>query len=207
MLIPPDELIQDFGVAASAARTAGWQCEMQGEVLLGPHRPPSSLRAGFGAVYAFALRSSSTAPAGGGRVLKGARRDRTAWRGSRRSTTLLGRPDRRSRGASPGTHPVPWLGITAADAASIRSWMTVNLDRLHIFVRQPSPELLTTVELYVRARIGSVRSARYWDAMTAQRIRTHATAGSLSSDYTAPSTRTAVTTWRSPSGLHSEYLT
>jgi hypothetical protein len=50
----------------------------------------------------------------------------------------------------------PWPGITAKDAASIGSWMTVNLNRLHIFVRQSSPELLTTVELYVRVRIGSV---------------------------------------------------
>jgi hypothetical protein len=50
----------------------------------------------------------------------------------------------------------PWLGITAQDVAGIRLWMTANLDRMHIFVRQPAPELLTTIELYVRARIGSV---------------------------------------------------
>jgi hypothetical protein len=50
----------------------------------------------------------------------------------------------------------PWLGIVAADAASIRPWMTANLDRLHIFVRQPSPKFLATLELYVRAQIGSV---------------------------------------------------
>jgi hypothetical protein len=34
--------------------------------------------------------------------------------------------------------------------------MIQNLDRMHIFVRQPSPDFLTTIELYVRARIGSV---------------------------------------------------
>jgi hypothetical protein len=157
MLIPPDELIHDFGIAASAAGTVGWPCETQGEVLSAPHRPPSSLRAGFGAVYAFALRSSSTAPAGGGRVLKVGKAGPNSMArftsqhyspGSARST-LAG---------SIIKYPIlwPWLGITAEDAASIRSWMTANLDRLHIFVRQPAPEFLTTVELYVRARIGSV---------------------------------------------------
>lgn len=46
--------------------------------------------------------------------------------------------------------------LRLADAANIRSWMIANLDRMHIFVRPPSSELLTSVELYVRARIGSV---------------------------------------------------
>jgi hypothetical protein len=157
MLISPDVLIQDFGFAASAAGTAGWPCDMRGEVLAAPHRPPSSLPAGFGAVYAFALRSSSTVPAGGGRVLK-------VGKAGPNSVARF-----RSQHYSPGSAgstlsgsiikypiPWPWLGITAEDAASIRPWMTSSLDRMHIFVWQPSPELLTTVELYVRARIGSV---------------------------------------------------
>lgn len=157
MLMSPDELIHDFGVAASTTGTAGWPCEVRGEILTAPHRPPSSLPAGFGAVYAFALRSSSAAPAGGGRVLKvGKAGPNSVARftsqhyspGSARST-LAG---------SIVKYPIlwPWLGITAQDAAGIRLWMTANLDRMHIFVRQPAPELLTTIELYVRARIGSV---------------------------------------------------
>lgn len=157
MLISPDELIRDFGAAASIAGTAGWPCEIRGEVLPAPHRPPSSLPAGFGAVYAFALGSASTAPAGGGRVLKvGKAGPNTAARFT--SQHYSPRAARSTLAGSIIRYPIlwPWLGVTAEDTASIRSWMTTKLDRLHIFVRQPTPEFLTMVELYVRARIGSV---------------------------------------------------
>lgn len=50
----------------------------------------------------------------------------------------------------------PWLGISAGYTVDIKSWMTANLDRMRIFFRQPPPEFLTTAELYVGARIGSV---------------------------------------------------
>jgi hypothetical protein len=157
MLISPDELIHDFGVAAAAAGTVGWPCEMRGEVLSAPHRPPSSLPAGFGAVYGFALRSSSAAPAGGGRALKVGKAgpNSTARFTSQHYSPVSAHS---TLAGSILKYPIlwPWLGLTADDTASIRSWMTANLDRLHIFVRQPSRELLTTVELYVRARIGSV---------------------------------------------------
>jgi hypothetical protein len=108
-------------------------------------------------VYAFALRSASTAPAGGGRVLKvGKAGPNTAARFT--SQHYSSRAARSTLAGSIIRYPIlwPWLGITAEDTASIRSWMTANLDRLHIFVRQPSPEFLTTLELYVRARVGSV---------------------------------------------------
>ena len=157
MLIAPDELIKDFGAAASVAAMSGWPCEMRGELLLAPHRPPSGLPAGYGAVYAFALRSSSTAAAGGGRVLKvgkvgpnsAARFTSQHYSPASAGSTLAG---------SIIKYPIlwPWLGIAPEDVADIRSWMIRNLDRMHIFVRQPSPEFLTTVELYVRARVGSV---------------------------------------------------
>ena len=157
MLIAPDDLIKDFGIAASAAGTNGWPCEMRGELLSAPHRPPSGLPAGYGAVYAFALRSSSTAAAGGGRVLKVGK---TGPNSAARFTSQHYSPGsaRSTLAGSIIRYPIlwPWLGITAEDAADIRHWMTRNLDRMHIFVRQPSPEFLTTVELYVRARIGSV---------------------------------------------------
>lgn len=157
MLIAPDELIKDFGNAGSAAGTDGWPCEMRGEILSAPHRPPSSLPAGFGAVYAFALLASATAPAGGGRVLKVGKAGPNS---SARFTSQHYSPAsaRSTLAGSIIKYPIlwPWLGISAEDAVNIRSWMTANLDRIHIFVRQPSPEFLTTVELYVRARIGSV---------------------------------------------------
>lgn len=144
-------------MAASSAGTDGWPCEMRGESLPAPHRPPSGLPTGYGAVYAFALRSSYTAAAGAGRVLKvGKVGPNSAARFT--SQHYSPGPARSTLAASPIKYPIlwPWLGITAEDAADIRSWMIRNLDRMHIFVRQPSPEFLTTVELYVRARIGSV---------------------------------------------------
>jgi len=108
-------------------------------------------------VYAFALRSSSTATAGGGRVLKvGKAGPNSTARFT--SQHYLPTAARSTLAGSIVKYPIlwPWLGITPAEAADPRSWMTRNLDRMHIFVRQPSPEFLTTVELYVRARVGSV---------------------------------------------------
>jgi hypothetical protein len=56
------------------------------------------------------------------------------------------------------THAVvwPWLGIGSLDAATIKPWMLANLDRLHIFVPAESANVLPVLEMYVRARIGSV---------------------------------------------------
>ena len=112
---------------------------------------------GYGAVYAFALRASSDAPAGGGRVLKvGKAGPNSAARFT--SQHYLPGSARSTLAGSIVKYPIlwPWLGITADNAAGIRAWMTTNLDRMHIFVREPSRDFLTTVELYVRARIGSV---------------------------------------------------
>jgi hypothetical protein len=157
VLIDPEELIRDFDYAASVASTAGWPCEMKAEVLRAPHEAPKRLPSRFGAVYAFAMRSSSSVPAGSGRVLKvgkvgvnsAARFTSQHYLHGSAQSTLAG---------SILKYPIlwPWLGITERDAANIKGWMLSNLDRMHIFVRDPSREFLTTVELYVRARIGSV---------------------------------------------------
>jgi hypothetical protein len=50
----------------------------------------------------------------------------------------------------------PWLGIDRLDPATVKDWMLANLDRLHIYVPTASPLVLASLEMYVRARIGSV---------------------------------------------------
>jgi hypothetical protein len=54
-------------------------------------------------------------------------------------------------------HPIvwPWLGITQLDEASVKPWMLSSLDRLHIYVTAGAPLVLVSLEMYVRARIGS----------------------------------------------------
>jgi hypothetical protein len=50
----------------------------------------------------------------------------------------------------------PWLGISQLDEATVKPWMLSNLDRMHIYVPAPSLLVLAALEMYVRARIGSV---------------------------------------------------
>lgn len=155
MLIQPDVLISDFGVAASPLGLDGWPCALEGEMVRAPHRQPA-LRPGMGAVYAFALSSCTTSAAGEGIVLKvgkvGPNSDPrfrsqhyTLSAGSTLAKSLLG-------------HPIiwPWLGVDNLNAASVKAWMLENLDRMHIFVPGGSPLVLAALEMYVRARIGSV---------------------------------------------------
>ena len=127
----------------------------QARVSAAPHRQPH-LRPGCGAVYAFALSTNTTSTAGAGMVLKvgrvGAKSDRrfysqhyTLSAGSTLAKSLVG-------------HPVlwPWLGISQLDASNVKPWMLAHLDRLHIFVPAESSEVLPVLEMYVRARVGSV---------------------------------------------------
>jgi hypothetical protein len=48
-------------------------------------------------------------------------------------------------------HPIlwPWLGITQLHAASVKPWMSTNLDRTHIYVPAGSQLVLATLEMYV----------------------------------------------------------
>jgi hypothetical protein len=50
----------------------------------------------------------------------------------------------------------PWLGIEHLDESDVMSWMFANLDRMHIFVPDGHPMVAASLEIYVRARIGSV---------------------------------------------------
>lgn len=54
----------------------------------------------------------------------------------------------------------PWLGIEQLEERDVKSWMLVNLDRMHIFVPDGHPAVAASLEIYVRARIGSVFEAQ-----------------------------------------------
>jgi hypothetical protein len=156
MLVEPNTLVSDFSAAADRIPLTGWPCELKTELLRAPHTPVG-LPAGYGAVYAFVLAQPWLAPCGAGTVLKvgrvGARSDarfrsqhynpRSA--GSTLANSLL-------------TYQIvwPWLGIEHLTEADVKSWMLTNLDRTHIFVPDGHPAVLASLEVYVRARIGSV---------------------------------------------------
>lgn len=50
----------------------------------------------------------------------------------------------------------PWLGIDHIDAESVEEWMLDNLDRIHFFMPGDHAEVHAALEVYVRARVGSV---------------------------------------------------
>lgn len=50
----------------------------------------------------------------------------------------------------------PWLGIGSLDAATVKRWMLSELDRIHFFVPGDRLEVLASLEIYVRARWGSI---------------------------------------------------
>jgi hypothetical protein len=156
VLIDGAQLVGDFSAAAEVLDLFGWPCQLRHELLPAPHKP-RNLPTGHGAVYAFALGGATTSAAGAGMVLKvgkvGPNSDNRfryqhyspSSAGSNLAMSLIG-------------HPVvwPWLGIERLDATNIKDWRTTSLDRLHIFVPGDRPQVRAVLELYVRARIGSV---------------------------------------------------
>ena len=158
MLIEPESLIAGFAAAADLVGMEGWPCVLRAETLRAPHKPPA-LPPGHGAVYVFALSDAygGATPAGSKTVLKVGRvgpqsaprftyqHYNPAAAGSTLAGSLL-------------AYPVlwPWLGITRLTAADVKNWMRANLDRAHIFVPAGHDYVLRSLELYVRARVGSV---------------------------------------------------
>jgi hypothetical protein len=156
VLIDGAELVADFSAAAEELDLVGWPCQLKHELLPAPHQP-RALLTGYGAVYAFALGGATISAAGAGMVLKVGKvgpnsNNRFQYQhysptsaGSNLAKSLIG-------------HPVvwPWLGIARLDGTNIKDWMTTSLDRLHIFVPGDRPQVRAVLELYIRARIGSV---------------------------------------------------
>jgi hypothetical protein len=158
MMIDPKVLVADFAAAAGRSGIDGWPCSLRTEVLRAPHQPPA-LPPGSGAVYAFALSANAgdSTPCGAGTVLKVGR------------VGARSEPRFRSQHYNPGsagstlansllTYRImwPWLGIEHIDAGGVRNWMLANLDRIHIFVPDGRPMVLASLEIYTRARVGSV---------------------------------------------------
>jgi hypothetical protein len=56
------------------------------------------------------------------------------------------------------SYPVlwPWLGIESLTATSVGEWVRRNLDRTNFFLPAARPQVLATLEVYIRARVGSV---------------------------------------------------
>jgi hypothetical protein len=50
----------------------------------------------------------------------------------------------------------PWLGIERLDHDSVKNWMLASLDRFHVFVPDGHAVVLASLEVYTRARVGSV---------------------------------------------------
>ena len=73
-------------------------------------------------------------------------------------------------------HPVlwPWLGIEHLDADSVENWMLTNLDRTHFFLPGDRAQVRATLEIYIRARVGSVSEGVF--------IGTRRTAGLMNED-------------------------
>lgn len=161
-MIGLEDLVRDFAVTAERARIDGWSPQMRDslrvEYLPAPHDQPR-LPAGFGAVYAFALGVSAgeSAPCRAGCVLKVGR---VGASNKRRFRYSHYRPDGPSStlARSLVSYPImwPWLGIEHLDNANVKQWMLSSLDRLHIFVPDGHPDVLAALEVYTRARIGSV---------------------------------------------------
>ena len=157
MLVGPDVLLTGFGDAATAAQIEGWPIPVETELLRAPHRAPA-LRSGFGVVYVFALSASYVAnvPAGPGAVLKVGR---VGGRSGPRFTyqhygiqarSTLARSLLRYRAMW------PWLGVTTLDESSVAEWMRQHLERVHFYVPDDGAVIIESLEVYVRARVGSV---------------------------------------------------
>lgn len=156
VLIDPETLVMDFAASADKAAISGWPCRLRTELLPAPHTPPL-LPAGCGAVYAFALADASSAPCGAGTVLKVGRigaRSEARFRSQHYNPRSAGS----TLASSLLTYRImwPWLGIGHLDERDVKSWMLANLDRMHIFVPDDHPAVAASLEIYVRARIGSV---------------------------------------------------
>jgi hypothetical protein len=157
-MVDPKVLIAEFGHSAAKVGIEGWPCQLRSEVLPAPHQKPT-LPPGEGAVYVFAISAvhGRSAPCGPGTVLKvglvgpnNKRRFRHShYNPTARAISTLAQ--------SLLAHPIlwTWLGIQDLDAETVEDWMLNNLDRTHFFMPGDCARVRATLEVYVRARVGS----------------------------------------------------
>ncbi len=155
----PDVLIAEFGEAAAKAGIVGWPCPLRFEILPAPHEKPV-LPPGEAAVYVFAVSAAygRSARCGPGTVLKVGRVGPNNKRRFRHSHYVADAPAISTLAQSLLAHPVlwPWLGIQHLDVSGVESWMLTNLDRTHFFIPGDRPQACAALEVYIRARVGSV---------------------------------------------------
>ena len=159
MMIAPDVLIAEFGDAAGKAAIFDWPCALRFEQCPAPHDKPE-LPPGEGAIYVFAVGSAYgiSAPCGPGTVLKVGKVGPGNKRRFTHSHYNPSAPTISTLAQSVLAHPVlwPWLGIDHIDANTIGKWMRDNLDRIHFFMPGDRAEVRAALEVYIRARVGSV---------------------------------------------------
>jgi hypothetical protein len=157
MLTDPEAIVAEFAAAASIARVEGWPCKIRAEILPAPHQYPR-LPPGFGAVYVFALGSDygSGTQAGTGAVLKVGRVGPAS--GPRFTYQHYGSSAPSTLAKSLVRYRImwPWLGIDELDDSTVKVWMLTHLDRAHFYVAAGHDAVLASLEVYVRARVGSV---------------------------------------------------
>jgi hypothetical protein len=159
VITDPGVLITEFGEAAAKAGIDGWPCPLRFETLPAPHVKPL-LPPGRAAIYVFAVSTEygRSAPCGPGTVLKVGRVGPNNNRRFSRSHYRTDVPTISTLAQSLLAHPVlwPWLGIQHLDAIGVENWMLTNLDRIHFFLPGDHRHVRVALEIYVRARVGSV---------------------------------------------------
>jgi hypothetical protein len=159
MMLDPGVLIAEFGDAAAKVGLKGWPCQLRFEALPAPHQKPV-LPPGEGAVYVFAISAAygRSARCGSGTVLKVGKVGPRNKRRFRHSHYIPAARSISTLAQSLLVHPIlwPWLGIQDLDAEVVESWMLTNLDRFHFFMPGDRAHVRTALEVYVRARVGSV---------------------------------------------------
>ena len=155
MVEAPDRIIEDF---CHALREKCGEHVSPGEIkheyLRAPH-VAGDLPSGMGAVYVFTLPGSSEAPAGPHRALK-------AGKAGPKSNPRF--KTQHYRGSAPSTlkdaienNPILFdiLGIDALPM-HIGDWICKNTDRDNFFVDGSRKQLLSFLDIYIKARLGPV---------------------------------------------------
>jgi hypothetical protein len=158
-MIDSNVLVAEFGDTAAKVGIEGWPCPLGLETLPAPHQKPT-LRPGSAAVYVFSIsaRYGRSAPCGPGIVLKvggAGPNNNKRFRNSHYNPRAL---KISTLARSLMAYPIlwPWLGIEHFEIDAVKIWMLTNLDRTHFFMPGDRPQVRDALEVYVRARVGSV---------------------------------------------------
>jgi hypothetical protein len=158
MMADADVLLADFAEAAARAEIEGWPCGLRSQVLSAPHRA-TSLPPGSTAVYVFAFSTSAgrSAPCGPGTVLKVGK---VGPNSEARFRYMHYNPGSSNSNLAKSllTHQILWpfLGIQRLTSGDVGERIRASMDRTNFFVPAGHPQVLATLEVYARARVGSV---------------------------------------------------